>query len=450
LFSLFTTGESFSATYHASPSGSGTTCSSASPCTVSYAINTKAVAGDTVLLKNGTYTGPSGMVNVGKSGTSGKPITIKAENDGQAIVNGEYARKPFYMKGRSYINVEGIIFKRSNYEVIMAEQSNHITFKRVSGYDGNPAINAGSVFVISSSSNVLLEDCAASGNGKHLFAVSTSHYVTVRRCWGMWRHSNIEPNTVFTVYGSDNTIVENCVATFNSTDSNGVKGFHVWAHYYNNSADYNTIIGNVAYNFSNAYSYYIASSQHNITGNQFINNVSIDASGGFYQRGGENTIADHMTLVGNAVKAVTQDQMPYHPKYPTDCDFRDDLALQNSILGSISTITWKKDALQLAPGSPPAYPTHSTTNNVTRGTFNTATYGKGAYLIRPTDTNGAGAEVLYRYVDGVLHDGKDGRPGPENLWPWRMEARIKAETGYSVTWESKGGLWKTLDGVYNK
>jgi hypothetical protein len=29
-----------------------------------------------------------------------------------------------------------------------------------------------------------------------------------------------------------------------------------------------------------------------------------------------------------------------------------------------------------------------------------------------------------------------------------MEDRIKAETGHSVTWESGGGFWKTLDGVY--
>jgi len=34
------------------------------------------------------------------------------------------------------------------------------------------------------------------------------------------------------------------------------------------------------------------------------------------------------------------------------------------------------------------------------------------------------------------------------LWPWPMEERIKNETGYSVTYESGGGLWKTLDGVY--
>lgn len=51
-----------------------------------------------------------------------------------------------------------------------------------------------------------------------------------------------------------------------------------------------------------------------------------------------------------------------------------------------------------------------------------------------------GAEVLYRYEDGVLTD--------VPLWPWPMEDRIFTETGVSVTWETNGGIWKTLDGLY--
>lgn len=51
-----------------------------------------------------------------------------------------------------------------------------------------------------------------------------------------------------------------------------------------------------------------------------------------------------------------------------------------------------------------------------------------------------GAEVLYRYKDGALTR--------QRLWPWPMEDRIRAETGISVTWEAQGGLWRTLDGVY--
>lgn len=79
--------------------------------------------------------------------------------------------------------------------------------------------------------------------------------------------------------------------------------------------------------------------------------------------------------------------------------------------------------------------------------YDTDTYGKGAYLMIPNalkgqGENGAdiGAEILYQYVDGKLTN--------VPLWPWPMEDRIKAETGYSVTWESGGGIWKTLNGVY--
>ena len=79
--------------------------------------------------------------------------------------------------------------------------------------------------------------------------------------------------------------------------------------------------------------------------------------------------------------------------------------------------------------------------------YNTAAYGKGAYLMVPTALKGKGmkggnigAEVLYRYHDGVL----TGKP----LWPWPMENRIVAEFGVSPTWETKKGIWKTLDGLY--
>jgi hypothetical protein len=78
---------------------------------------------------------------------------------------------------------------------------------------------------------------------------------------------------------------------------------------------------------------------------------------------------------------------------------------------------------------------------------NYAAYGNGAYLMVPTALQGqgesgadVGAEVLYEYVDGTLTS--------TPLWPWPMEDRIYKETGISVTWESKGGLWKTLNGVY--
>ena len=51
-----------------------------------------------------------------------------------------------------------------------------------------------------------------------------------------------------------------------------------------------------------------------------------------------------------------------------------------------------------------------------------ATYGYRAYLIR--DPFGTGAEVLYRYQDGVLTD--------VLLWPRPMKDRILRESGTGV------------------
>lgn len=54
-FSIGIVGEVSAATYYVSPSGSGTTCSDAVPCALSYGVNTKASSGDTIIAKSGTY-----------------------------------------------------------------------------------------------------------------------------------------------------------------------------------------------------------------------------------------------------------------------------------------------------------------------------------------------------------------------------------------------------------
>jgi hypothetical protein len=81
--------------------------------------------------------------------------------------------------------------------------------------------------------------------------------------------------------------------------------------------------------------------------------------------------------------------------------------------------------------------------NTSNPLFPTATYGKGAYLIGPTAAGltDRGAKVLYRYVDGALT--------ATALWPWPTDAQVKIETdGVGVTYETDGGLFKTLDGIY--
>jgi len=72
----------FNSEYFAAPTGTGTTCSSGSPCLLSTALG-KANAGDRVTLKDGVY---NEALILKKSGTAGSYITIRAEHDNQAVI----------------------------------------------------------------------------------------------------------------------------------------------------------------------------------------------------------------------------------------------------------------------------------------------------------------------------------------------------------------------------
>jgi hypothetical protein len=77
------------ATYYASPTGSGTTCSVASPCALDYTIATKATTGDTVIALTGTY-GPFNQISfsgVRKTVTTDGGVVSVSFNSGQ---NGLY------------------------------------------------------------------------------------------------------------------------------------------------------------------------------------------------------------------------------------------------------------------------------------------------------------------------------------------------------------------------
>ncbi len=89
--------------YYASPTGSGTTCSDASPCTLSSAMS-KLVGGDTVYLRKGNY----GGLTVSKSGSESAWITFAA-----------YPGEVPYFTGvgvnGNYIRFDGVVSRNSQY-----------------------------------------------------------------------------------------------------------------------------------------------------------------------------------------------------------------------------------------------------------------------------------------------------------------------------------------------
>lgn len=72
-------------TYYASPTGSGSACTLASPCSLQFAVN-QAAAGETVLLRGGIYA--TGEIDLPRSGAAGAPIILRSYKGEEAVLDG--------------------------------------------------------------------------------------------------------------------------------------------------------------------------------------------------------------------------------------------------------------------------------------------------------------------------------------------------------------------------
>jgi hypothetical protein len=91
------------------PDGSGSTCTSGSPCALSYA-NTNADDDDVVILQDGTYGIP---INPSNSGSAGHLITFQAATKYGAVISNPTAiianrNTAVYINGKSYIKIDGV------------------------------------------------------------------------------------------------------------------------------------------------------------------------------------------------------------------------------------------------------------------------------------------------------------------------------------------------------
>ena len=456
-------GEAAAGTYYVSTNGYDSNAGTISAPWGTFAkAMTVLKAGDTLVLRDGTYH-QSLIVTV--SGTQTSPITIKAENDGRAIIDGEANKMPCRINGTTTnhlhdIVVEGIVCRNSNEDTIYIRDADRITLSRVSAYNAaNGNFNA---FSLWRTTYVTLTDCAASGNGRKQYNILDSNYTKMHWCWGRWvsEGSGYGGYTGISIYNSNYSLIENCVLT--AVSGNSTKAIAISGQY-GTTANYNELYGNVFYKHG-LETVLISSDQRRTEGNRLVNNVGIDNVYGIIQRADADLQVQRLTLVNSQNKAFSVDE---DLSYTKASDFAIKGDVRNSVFvnhnqgfnvvnngGHLTGFT--NDYNNLYNIANPYYNLAQPGPNaisIAPG-FDTATYGKGAYLIVPTALKGRGgngtnigAEVLYRYQNGVL----TGVP----LWPWPMEQRICNETGYSVTYENGytgcsngGGIWKTLDGVY--
>ncbi|OXM85788.1 lyase [Paenibacillus rigui] len=106
--------------------GSGTVVPVSTSSQLSSALS-NAAAGTTIVLANGTYTQSTPFIITGKQGTSAAPITIKAANQGQAIISGGAA---IHISSSSYVTIEGLKFTNTGNTAILLDGSNHIRVTR--------------------------------------------------------------------------------------------------------------------------------------------------------------------------------------------------------------------------------------------------------------------------------------------------------------------------------
>lgn len=129
-------------------------------------------SGDTLIIKDGVYTGDKNQFNYNTRPPYGTPeawTTIKAENDGGVVFDGENARIMFnfvptnFSLQTCYYQFEGIIWCRSNSSTVGLYYASYVKFLRCGAYDTGPE-NTVNFSISRNCHYVLLEGCYAWGS----------------------------------------------------------------------------------------------------------------------------------------------------------------------------------------------------------------------------------------------------------------------------------------------
>ncbi len=396
--------------FYASPNGSGDGLSEGSPFQMSnfLSMSESAIRGKSLCLLDGTY---YESLNVSKSGTPSQPISIRALHDGEVTIDGEGSRIPVSISG-NYIVVEGIVARNSSTYVYRITGSYNIV-RRCSGYDAAYSENTGHVFGILGFYN-LIEDCVASGTGRHLYMVYNSNAEgngnVLRRCFGKWvSHSNMGVNSEFNNYGAVETIFENNIGWGGTQYASA----SLHANYEETYQAQNLkFLGNIIMR-SGKIGLIVANTKdaqienNLIYGNAYGVRLYSDASG---------TVFKNNTIMDSGNYGISSENSSHMIKNTIIFKNRD---AYSSTLGSFSYTNLFGNS---GGDTPPNSCLHcfSTDPGDIGLTIPDSSPMKGA------GENGSdiGANVCYRYENGILTN--------VPLWPWPMGERIKKELGIDV------------------
>ncbi|OYT14051.1 MAG: hypothetical protein B6I19_01870, partial [Bacteroidetes bacterium 4572_114] len=403
-------------------------------------------AGDELVLADGTY---NQTLEISLTGTSTDTITIRAMNDGQAIIDGEGVRKPGIIGSSgantdSYIEIEGIIFKNAKSgtdDAIFHVWNNHNTFRRCSFYFAESGSNQQGLAFTHSQYN-LAEDCIGAYITRHCFMSWDDNgletHNTFRRCFATGYHPDRSDSlgiSHFNIYGGSYDIVENCIGWYGSQNYGTSVHSQTGANYKCNN---NKVLGSImlgAGQVSTSQWYEGIGISINHAGgeapkyNEVENCVLFGNQMHGFNIGEEGrteyTIINHCVMQNNDSYAIRckdplttiSNSVFYDNEYGYNSSYHEGTYSFIDNFGNVgnngvpSEETWPNsfssdplitDAGLQIPTNSPCYGTGESGSDV-------------------------GATICSRYVDGVL----TGEP----LWPWPMQDRILAELGIDITAE---------------
>ena len=404
-------------TRFASPTGAGF-----APCTVNHATTgacpvSRALLvmapGDTLILKNGRYTGASGMLlgPAGIAGTSNAArITVQAENDGQVLIDGTNNNRPITLgSGRNYWTIKGInVCCSYDTTIMIGSGNNNNRLERVIAWDQEDP-TAG-VITIYQTQNTTLVDVAAFGHGRKMFAVQSDTNTVVNRGFFFKFKTKPAPNnggvtTTYTYHSRGNKFYN----TINGTDlvaptANPYYQNAIFSndHYQDDHGIMTTIEmhGNITYHVDG----------------QRIDTMNVLATYGMNPAA--STIPADNEITFKSRNNLTMRRNGAFPPLGHNCS-------ANGTSVKCDRDNWTDSLGSLATG------THDTES----GTPIPASPAPDLLRLAATTQPASGAWIRYKYTDaGVLTT--------EELWPWPMRDRLIAAisgTEYATRgWDGKG------------
>jgi hypothetical protein len=392
--------------------------------------------GDTLILLDGVY---YQSLNPNKrNGEPNNPITIRAQNDGKAVIDGQFQRIPLKLGDTwpgpigTYFVLEGLVIKNSSRNVIEMMGSHNI-LRRISAYNASTDGNSFVINVGITAHNNLIEDCVTAGTGRKMILIYGGEFNTIRRCFADWHewdgrnwHDSWPWGENINIYNADHNIVENSIGY----GSVPYRSISIIANCNHCASVGNKVLGSIAVDAGMNHDSTVmvwGDTRPQPTEYSNIRNFNWPGQRSGFQLYGQGELRDNLFedifAWGNAGLGLTFLGPAIHPDTQNNHVNRATL-VGNGIdnpkgpwpgkFGGIDTDVLDAELAHFT----------SVTNSYIENIFiDWPNYPNGPRNL--TSMAGEGARLTHRYVDGELTN--------EPLWPWPMEGRIQAELGISVT-----------------